>query len=150
MYTSLLLIITLCCTCGEKKIFSTIATSQNITNKIADSYKIQEMCDKNILKLVGALDSVPDHSKYKKMCNKAVDSYAHLSESVFVCYKAQEICNKAVNTSLSAIKSPPECCKTREMCVKAVDTCPFVLNFVFYFYKTHETCDKAFWKIFSC
>ena len=36
------------------------------------------MCNKAILKNVGTLEAVPDWYKTQEMCNKAVDSYAHL------------------------------------------------------------------------
>ena len=44
VYTSLLLIITLRFTCGERKIFSTIRKSQNIMKMIVELCKCQRVC----------------------------------------------------------------------------------------------------------
>ena len=57
VYTSLLLIITLRFTCGERKIFSTIKKSQNIMKMIVELCKGQRVCyihnfaDRNFQKL---------------------------------------------------------------------------------------------------
>ena len=52
-------------------------------------------CDKGTLENSGMLNCY-------KMCNKAVDNYAHALEFLPDCYNTQKMCNKAVNTSLSA------------------------------------------------
>ena len=39
-----------------------------------------------------------------KICNKAVDNYAHVVEFVADCYKTHEMCNEAVNTYSSTIQ----------------------------------------------
>ena len=42
-----------------------------------------------------------------KICNKAVDIYAHVLEFVFDYCKAKKICNKAINTYPSGINFFP-------------------------------------------
>ena len=44
------------------------------------------------------LKFIPDCYKNQKLCDKAVDNYAHALEYVPFCKKTQKICNKAVDT----------------------------------------------------
>ena len=51
----------------------------------------------------------PDCYRNQETCNKAVDKYTHVLESIPECYKTQNMCDKAVNTYPSTIKFVPEC-----------------------------------------
>ena len=82
--------------------------------------------DKVILKN-GGTKPVPDCYRNHKMCNKAVDNYAHALEYVPKCYKSQ---NTAVDTYSSTIQFVPDEYKTQKICDKAVDTYPFVFDSV--------------------
>ena len=50
------------------------------------------MCNKVILVNGGTLKSVLDFYKNKKMCNKAIDNYAH--SLVPNCHKTQKMCDE--------------------------------------------------------
>ena len=72
--------------------------------------------------------------KMKKMCNQAVNTYAHALEFVFDCYKALE--KWVIKLLIYVIYNPfaiqfvIACYKTKEICDEAVDTCPCVFDSV--------------------
>ena len=43
------------------------------------------MCDKVVLENGGTLESVSDQHKTQETCDKAVDSYVHVSECYLLC-----------------------------------------------------------------
>ena len=53
----------------------------------------------------------------------------------------KKTCNKAVDTPPTKIKHVLECHKTQEMCYKAVHGCFLVFDSIPDQYKTQETCD---------
>ena len=87
------------------------------------------MYDKATLGNGGMLKSVPDCYKIQKICNKAVDNYAHALEFVRDCYKTQKMCVKTVDTCLFKFDSVPDQYKTQEMCDKTVFNDPFMLKY---------------------
>ena len=52
------------------------------------------MCDKANLENDGTLNSVLDHCKNQKMCNKAIDNYPHALEFVPESYETQKCVTK--------------------------------------------------------
>ena len=57
-----------------------------------------EKCVRVILENGGMLKFIPDCCKNQKMCNNAVDNYAHELVFVPVCCVTQKISNKTVDT----------------------------------------------------
>ena len=92
-----------------------------VIRKVPDRYKTQATIEND-----KTLQFVRDQYKTQKMCDKAVDNYAHALEFAPDYYKTQKMCNKTVNTNtyLSTIIFVPECYKTQEIIYdKAVDAC---------------------------
>ena len=74
------------------------------------------------------LKFVPDCYKNQRMCNKAVDTYAHALQFVPNCYRTQKNCNKAVDAHASAMQLAPDWCKSQPMCGKVAFKEPFMLK----------------------
>ena len=101
---------------------------------VIDQYKIQETCDKVILKNDGML----------MFNDKAVDNYTCGLAFVPNCYKIQKMCNKAIDASPSATEFVPECYKTREICDKAIDAFKATLKFVPNWFVTNKILQKHY------
>lgn len=63
------------------------------------------MCDKDVLKSCGTLNSVPDCYKNQQICDKAVDN--HALKFVHYCFITKKMGDKAGNTHSSTIKFIP-------------------------------------------
>ena len=110
--------------------------SNNISNNnnkdiiFSSGYKV-------ILENVGTLKFICDCYKDQKLCEKAVDIYAHALEFVSDSYKTQKT---------SEIQFVPDWYKTLKICDKAADTCSFVFYSVPDQYKNQEMCFKVIFK----
>lgn len=69
------------------------------------------MCDKYILENVKTFKSVPNWYKNQKLCNQAVDSYAHALKFILECYKSHKKCDNAANRFIFIFDSVPNCYK---------------------------------------
>ena len=70
---------------------------------------MQEIWRKICRKLSFVISYVPDQYKTQKMCDKAVENYAHALKLALDCYKAQKMRNNALSTYPSTIIFVPKC-----------------------------------------
>ena len=57
------------------------------------------------------------------ICEKIVNDYPHVKDSLPNCYMSQEMYEKSVNTCPYTLQFVVDWYKTQKMCEKAVDTC---------------------------
>ena len=76
------------------------------------------------------------------MCDKVVNIFPFVFNSVPDQFKTHKMCNKVVSEESFMLKYCPDNYKTQEMCDKAVDFYPITLKFVPDWFVTNKMLDK--------
>ena len=83
------------------------------------------------------------------MCNKAVDTYPFVFDSVLVRYKTQEMYDKVASEESSMLKYCLDRYKAKEMCNKSVDASLPALKFGTDWFVTNKILKKLTNALFS-
>ena len=78
------------------------------------------------------------------MCDKAVNKFFCIFDSILDWDKTQEMCEKVVSKDSFSIRYVPDQCKTQQMCDKAVDNCMAALKLVPHWLVTSKMIKKIF------
>ena len=78
------------------------------------------------------------------MCDKAVNNFFCIFDSILDWDKTQEMCEKVVSKDSFSIRYVPDQCKTQQMCDKAVDNCMAALKLVAHWLVTSKMIKKIF------
>ena len=102
--------------------------------------RVQEACNKEVLKKPRSLAFIPDIFKTQEMCIKALEVDPWLFKYVPDNLKTQKMCDDCVLKDSYTLKFVPDNLKTQKMCKEAVRNSQYALEYVPDHLKTEKMC----------
>ena len=97
----------------------------------------------------GTWKTVPDSYKNQEMCNKAVENFFFVFDSIFDQYKTQETCDRAVSADPFLIVYCPGKYIIQKMCDEAVDDSLATLKLIPDWFVASKMIEKIFTALYA-